>query len=309
MDVVSRTKAKLFHVAVVVTVISTTALLAVPEPSASATTAGQEGLTWLAAGDSYASGQGLPVSTAPCAQGTGQNGSGATWAVSAAGILKTAGVTIAHGSPDLVACTGAISDEFFHSHTGLVDDLPANLKTPHGPQWRPQMGRYDLVSFSFGGNDIGFVSILLHCRTIGCPSDASVRQKITELGTTGVYKGSLQIPPYPVFLDTVAKQAVVPGGNVIVMGYPEVFDTPGLWGATAQTECAGYSKATVQLFRGWAGDLNATIGKAVAKVNAEPASTRNGVHFTFIDPVSGGGAISRSDPNLFEPATGTRHEL
>ena len=45
------------------------------------------------------------------------------------------------------------------------------------------------------------------------------------------------------------------------------------------------------------------------KVDAEPASERNNVHFTFINPVNGGGIISASDPNLLEPTTGTHHEL
>ena len=49
----------------------------------------------------------------------------------------------------------------------------------------------------------------------------------------------------------------------------------------------------------------------MARVNAEPYAQRNGVHFTFIDPVTGQArnGISLNDPNLFEPAQGTRHEL
>lgn len=62
--------------------------------------------------------------------------------------------------------------------------------------------------------------------------------------------------------------------------------------------------------RGWAGDLNATISSAVAKVDADPAASRNDVTLTFIDPVSGGSdGIARNDPNLFEPSSGPRHEL
>jgi len=280
-----------------------------PAP-ATQSTAASHPITWLAAGDSYASGQGLTHTTEPCAQGTGQKGLSTTWAISAAHILQGQGLSIAHGSPDLVACTGAISDEFFHSHTGLVDEIPVASDTPHGPQWTHKMGQSDLVTFSFGGDDIGFPSIIQHCVDHqGCPSDQAVREKIKLLGSTGVYKGSLHIPSYPTFLRHVANSAVVKGGNIVVMGYPELFEDPSLWNS-GRTSCAGMSAAQIQILRGWAGDLNATIGEAATQVDALPATERNNVTITFIDPVTGQSAdgIGASDPNLFEPASGVRHE-
>jgi hypothetical protein len=267
-------------------------------------------ITWLAAGDSFASGQGLTHTTEPCAQGTGQNGLSTTWAIAAARALQTQGLSIAHGSPDLVACTGAISDEFFHSHTGLVDEIPLLKDTPHGPQWAPKMGRFDLVTFSFGGDDIGFPSIMQHCVDHqGCPSDQAVREKIRLMGSTGLYKGSLQIPSYPTFSRHVAKSAVARGGNIVVMGYPELVEDPSLW-SPGRTSCAGMSAAQVRVLRGWAGDPNATVGEAATEIDALPAAERNDVTITFIDPVSGQSAdgIGASDPNLFEPASGVRHE-
>jgi hypothetical protein len=173
------------------------------------------------------------------------------------------------------------------------------------------MGRYDLITFSFGGDDIGFPSIVQHCLDKqGCPPDQAVRKKIADLGTTGVYKGSLHIPSYPTFLQHVAQAAATKGGNVVVMGYPEIVEVPTLW-PSGKTSCAGFSVTGANTVRGWAGDLNATIGNAVAQVNGLPPSQRNGVHFTFIDPVTGQSAngISPSDLNLFEPSSGTRHEL
>ena len=114
-------------------------------------------ITWLAAGDSYASGQGLPDPSGPCAQGTGKNGSGSTWAITAAGLLEQRGFAIADGAPDLVACTGAISDPFPHA-----DGAPADKE----PQWKSSMKRYDLVSFSFGGDDIQFKSTITQCTLV-----------------------------------------------------------------------------------------------------------------------------------------------
>jgi hypothetical protein len=267
-------------------------------------------ITWLAAGDSYAAGQGLTRTTEPCADGTGQKGLSATWAVSASQDLRAEGVTV--NQPDLVACTGAISDEFFNSHTDEIDKV---FGTQHGPQWTPKMKRFDLVTFSFGGNDIGFESALMHCFDgQGCPPDAAVRQKIAELGTTGVYKGGLHIPSYPSFLQEVAQRAVEPGGNIVVMGYPELVEDPSLWPARFKDlrGCDGLiTPGIAALFRGWAGDLNATIAASVAKVDSLASDQRNGVHITFLNPVTGqaGGVLGLSDSHLFEPATGARHEL
>lgn len=259
-------------------------------------------ISWLAAGDSYASGQGLPNPSGPCARGTGTKGSGSTWAVTAAYLLKEQGVTIAGGGPDLVACTGAISDQFFNA-----DGAPADKE----PQWKSPMKRYDLVTFSFGGDDIQFKSTITQCTiALGfCAPANTERNKITELGSTGDYVLGIHEPGYPTFLNHVANAAVVKGGNVIVMGYPLVFEKPSGWDKVLGTTCSGFAPAIIDRMRGWGSDLNATLGESVIKVNAEPARERNGVHFTFINPVTGGGAISPSDQNLFEANGSPHHEL
>jgi hypothetical protein len=268
---------------------------------ATASTSQQHAVTWLAAGDSFASGAGLEHTTEPCAQGTGSGGATARmWAVVTRSVLATQTATthLSFDSPRIVACTGAISKEFFQRYN----------KSP--AQWTPSMGRFDLVTFSFGGDDIGFTSIVEHCLTIGCPSNTGVSQKISLMSTTGLTIGGKLIPPYPTFLQHVAKAAVSKGGNVVVMGYPEVVEDPTV-SKTFGGGCEGFTEGETNEMRGWAGDLNATIGAAVTQVNALPAGARNDVHFTFIDPVTGQTAtgISASDPYLYEPASGTRHEL
>lgn len=256
-------------------------------------------ITWLAAGDSYASGQGLLDPSGPCERGTGKDGSGLTWALSGASTLKGSGVSVATGSPDLVACTGAISDQFFNA------DGSANA-----PQWNPKkMKPFDLVTFSFGGDDIGFKRTIEICTvTHICPSASTERNKIAAMGTTGVTVAGRHIPSYPTFLNHVATTAVVKGGNVIVMGYPQVFEDPATWDF-GRTNCSGYISPIVDRMRGWGADLNATIGESVAKIDAEPPAERNSVQFTFINPVNGGGVIPATDHNLLEPSTGTHHEL
>jgi hypothetical protein len=163
------------------------------------------------------------------------------------------------------------------------------------------MGRFDLVTFSFGGDDVGFATIIGDCYTGGSKcTDAYVRPRISTLDKQ-----------FPTFLLKVAKTAVVAGGNVLVMGYPEVIEDPNLWPAALKLtgHCQGLGISTARSIRGWGGDINAALGSAVKAANAKLANQRNGVHFTFVDVVSGGNGIARATQNLFEPATGTRHEL
>ena len=253
-------------------------------------------LSWLAAGDSYSSGEGLPHAIGNCAQA--QQGPGSeSWPGAAHDILATREPSLAR--PVLVACTGARSDQFF------ANDASGQ------PEWTPAAGRFALISFTFGGDDVSFPDVLQQCvgLTIGrkqpadhghsCPKDSTLRARIaSKIGR-----------PYRDFLTQVANQAAKPGGNIIVLGYPELVELPKFWPVRdkALGVCARISTADANELRGLAGDLNATIGSDVATVNA---ARPNGVHLTFVDVNSGGSAgISRSDPNLFEPATGQRHNL
>jgi hypothetical protein len=241
-------------------------------------------ITWLAAGDSYASGAGLADTTA-CGRAAG---SSEAWATVAATALAP-GVPIA--SPQLVACSGAPESEFF---------APRGLNPA---EWTPRAGRFDLVTFSFGGDDVGFTRILEEClaRQPTCSDDA-VHPLITAVGTSST-----------AFLVRVANRAVVSGGNVVVMGYPDLFETPGRWPATnlVLDDCAGMTAADATLIRTWAADLDSALRTAVGQANALGQGERNRVRFTFVDPVTGTGdpGVTAVDTDLFEPAGGPRHEL
>lgn len=284
-----------------------------PAPAAAAATSrAARPVTWLAAGDSYSSGEGLPHATGSCARPAPGSGS-ETWAQVAYDRLHgaVAGLT----APNLVACTGAT--------TGQMLGAPDALGTP---EWRPAMGRFDLVTFTFGGDDIGFASILEQCLGLSrlvatvesaasgagiphyvaplpsdpghtCPAASIVRARIARLAST-----------YRTLLTQVADQVVVPGGNVVVLGYPELVELPKLWRWWEQRigSCWGIGTADATELRGLAGDLNATIGAAVAAVDRQAP---HGVHLRFVDVNTANGSTPASDPNLFEPATGTRHNL
>lgn len=276
---------------------------------AHATTGPSRPITWLAAGDSYSSGQGLPIVTGGCAQ-PGRAGEH-VWAQYAA---QQPGMPPLAAPPKLVACTNAKTGEFFTPQ----DSNPA--------EWTPGMGRYDLVTFTFGGDDVNFADVVTQC--VGgarleqllwsavlapapspvnpkpsdpghtCPSDTSLRQTIAS--NVGDH--------YQQFLTKVANDAVTPGGNIVVLGYPEVVELPQFWPWWEQHAgtCYGIGTRDATELRGLAGDLNATIGQAVAAVNR---AAPNGVHVHFADVNSGGNGISPTDRNLFEPTTGARHNL
>ena len=71
-----------------------------------------------------------------------------------------------------------------------------------------------------GGNDVGFASVLMRCVVSPvaalCPSDKTLRNRIA----------SKLEDPYRNFLRQVASDAVTYGGNVVVLGYPELIENP-----------------------------------------------------------------------------------
>lgn len=250
--------------------------------------------SWLAAGDSYSSGHGIPGDAEPCRRAPG------AWPQ----IVQRSGVAgVADGSFVFHACTGAKTDNFFNNQ----DEKPA--------QWDSK-SQYDLVTFSFGGDDAGFADELKICvlggtagvlargtpetswlsGLPGCRSDSDVRKRIqTTVGNE-----------YKDFLKKVVK-AVTPGGNLVVVGYPALIEEPGRWSGAAgdYALCNGIKPSDARSIRGWAGLLNSIIGQAAHDVNMQV----HDVHVTFVNVQDGAGR-NKSDSHLFEPdGSNTRHNL
>ncbi|MDQ6948424.1 MAG: hypothetical protein M3256_19740, partial [Actinomycetota bacterium] len=239
------------------------------------------------------------------------------------------------GSPTFVACTGALSSEFFRpqGHYGLTGNKTVPAELPAGSRW-------DLISFTFGGNDIDFADTITACigldlaglggaaasllaggslpglsgpaaletwkqnPSIHCPSDAKKRSDIaTSIGPSSGYVR---------FLQKMAAEAVTPGGNVVIAGYPEAVEQPSQWvGVDAALGlCGGIRPADALELRGLAGDLNATIAEDVKSLDAQSAKLNN-VHFTYVDVNTGNPqqGIAYSDQHLYEPSKGPRHNL
>ena len=279
---------------------------------ATATASTAAPISWLAAGDSYSSGEGLPHSTGNCAR-AGYGSGSAPWAAEAYQDLHAQEPRLQR--PDLVACTGAVTA-----------DLTDGKDALGSPEWQPSMGRFDLVTFTFGGDDIGFAPIIEQCIGLSrlvatvenaadgglvpryvaplpsdpghtCPAASIIRNRIQALGRT-----------YRTFLTQVADQVVVPSGNIVVLGYPELVELPEYWALWEQKigACWGIGTGDATELRGLAGDLNATIGAAVSAVNAQAPDH---VHMEFVDINTANRGVVPDDPDLYEPSSGPRHNL
>lgn len=233
-------------------------------------------ISWLELGDSYSSGEGIPDAAAPCAR------SKLAYAPAAANLLREQrGWTI---EPEyFVACTGDTSGALFNPQT--TSDDP---QRPSQFEWASQAGfpaggRADIVSYSFGGNDIGFAELIKSCidfptswgdlgsgSFVGrrCPTqldstpfEQRMRERIDNLQQTleDLYNATLGY-------------LVAEGGVLVVVGYPRLFAPSTSWGAWRGGRCAGVTAADADTLGRLSEYLDRVTRNAVAEV--DPSGTR-----------------------------------
>src|SRR5207248_6581199 len=66
-------------------------------------------------------------------------------------------------------------------------------------------------------DDLDFSRVMKNCVTDHCPTDASERVEVQTIRSH-----------YQALLDNVVR-ATQPGGNVLVLGYPDILANPNLW--------------------------------------------------------------------------------
>lgn len=117
----------------------------------------QEGLRWASLGDSFAAGEGLehPSRASQTDQDcqralAGDEFPSVAWGAAAAENRA--------GPFAFVACTGAITDDLFPAPAGRLQAGQRDQAIFVSGQ-----SRFDVVTFSFGGNNIGFDDVLLGC--------------------------------------------------------------------------------------------------------------------------------------------------
>lgn len=249
---------------------------------------------WLALGDSFSSGEGIPGAAAgnqqlqgkdTCQRANGDNTDAKAYSVVAVEELQgQPPVGLIYERPFFVACTGAITDDNATQLAEMRAQVPTELQ-----QW-------DVASLSYGGNNVLFSSVIEDCLDIkdpwgavtyeGCSTgEQRLRERIEMLaGTRTIIDREFDgVVTLPELYDQVAA-VMQPGGHVIVVGYPHLIEVPDRWASWLQRRslgCQGVLKDDVRMLRSVTGYLNEQIGLAVLAAGERWAA--EGISFHFVD--------------------------
>lgn len=266
--------------------------------SATPAVAHQGSLTWLTTGDSYSSGEGVTEApglftnlTRP--QKCGQNS--AAWGQAAQALLKDRW-TIEKQA--FSACTGRRTRDFY----GRYEDQ-TSLWEWTKEQGLPAGNRFDVVTMSFGGNDISFGDVLLDCLPGSDPrkpenwsdlldprfDDCDVEEselisRVEGLAANfqfdaGPPSGFAQTSagPMSAFYRAVLDRHVTPRGHIVVLGYPHLIAPKEEWSGW-QLRCHGITRADAEMLGRVADKLDETL---TAQAKAANRNTER-VHFQSV---------------------------
>lgn len=220
---------------------------------------------YAALGDSYASGSGI----APYAPGTdGADGNGCRR--STAAYPHRVGQDVDRRL-SFHACAGARTNDFYQAK---AQDEPAQLD---------QLGRdTGLVTFSIGGNDVGFADVMRDCidglellpfKT--CHGEERITGRVDAaldaLRGTGA---QADVHSYDAILDDIGSRA--PHAEVVAVGYPPLFPAEGGGGGMLSDRCEGVKKADQRWMVEKTNELNGIV---------QAAAQRHGA--LFADPSAG----------------------
>jgi len=270
-----------------------TAGYVVPASAQSSNEGEHEPISWQSAGDSYSSGEGVFGNIGDCAQSDQAYG-------------PRAATTLAEewtfGSVTFTACTGHVMEDFFvaRGDKGSLWDWALNKQ--NGPE------RVDIISLSFGGNDIGFARLLKDCLDIpivgdwndflqigdlrtGCDtSEEDIRQRIDALldppeecsgsraeGTAGYLcdlnlghrRGSLIDAYYDIVTDRLTT-----GGRLYVVGYPRLVAPLDEWPGWIKIDCEEILRGDSERLGRLADYLDVKLREAVDRANEALGETR-----------------------------------
>ncbi len=253
------------------------AAVAAAPPLTTSTAPPPEPLRILVVGDSYSSGEGLADAEGRCSR------SPSAYGPLAAGLLSV-GREVERFV--LAACTGA-----------RTPDWPAQASS-----WSE--GSPNLIATTFGGNDAGFVEVLLDCIGLddvgdvgdvgdddgrgleaaadflfnrGCDlTEDEAMARVEELGAV----------LRPLYQDMAG--LVGADGQVFVLGYPAPVAEPDEW---PTRRCDGISRSDGRFIRGLAAELNRTIEAAT--------DVADNVHFVEVASAFDGHERCGADPWLY----------
>ena len=185
------------------TVAGIAGLVTAVAPIAGAAPAQAEPIEYVALGDSFVSGPLIPIQESlSCTRSTNNYPHRLAASLDVAELRD-------------VSCSGAVTDNLYEAQSG------------NPPQIEALDADTDLVTLSLGGNDVGFIDIILNCVTLvpaGTPcQDTYVVDGVDTLAAT--------IDAYAPELDAALQdvRAAAPEAEVLVVGYPALLPESG-WG-------------------------------------------------------------------------------
>ena len=239
---------------------------------------------YAALGDSYASGSGI----APYAPGTdGADGNGCRR--STAAYPHRVGQDVDRRL-SFHACAGARTNDFYQAK---AQDEPAQLD---------QLGRdTGLVTFSIGGNDVGFADVMRDCidglellpfKT--CHGEERITGRVDAaldaLRGTGA---QADVHSYDAILDDIGSRA--PDAEVVAVGYPPLFPAEGGGGGMLSDRCEGVKKADQRWMVEKTNELNGIVQAAAQRhgaLFADPSADFAGHELCGQDQAWFGGLLS-----------------
>jgi lysophospholipase L1-like esterase len=222
-------------------------LAAAARPAGASPVAGAAFTHYVALGDSYTAGPGIPQQT-PESGGCGRSDHNYPHLVSAA---------LAVGRFTDVSCGSATT-----AHMTTPQPLPGGLT--NGPQLDALTPDVDLVTLGIGGNDIRFGEIMLTCVRLSLllPVGAPCRHHYTRAGDELGGRIDATAPKVAAVLAAIRQRA--PAARILVVGYPVILPAagPGCWPVMP------IAVGDVAWLRGVEGRLNAMLAAEAAKAGA-----------------------------------------
>ena len=238
--------------------------------------------TYVALGDSYASGPLVPAQVDVGCQRSSNN--------YAHLLAARLGLQLTDAT-----CSGARTRNMTEPQP--VDTWP----TPNPPQFDRLDRNTDLVTLHIGGNDIGFVDIALTCGQAAL----TAQRCADHFSSNGVDELDVAlaavVPDIDAVLDGIRARA--PRARVLVLGYPSIFRH----GDAASCPAMGYGEDDARYLRDVEEKLNAAIARVAAANGAEyvdtygPSAGRTACDlpaFRWVEPLTPVHAAMPIHPNL-----------
>ncbi|MEO5949870.1 MAG: SGNH/GDSL hydrolase family protein [Candidatus Saccharimonadales bacterium] len=175
---------------------------------------------------------------------------------------------------DFVACSGAVSDDFFHQNSANPMEDAQLDHLNHDTQ---------VVTLTIGGNDMGFANVMNECAKYGdhpgygCSSDSTLTNTMNDrlaaldgTASTAMYIDGREIHSLSSIIEEIADNA--PNASIYIAGYPKLFgsstsyfdaDSSAPGGYKCASFPASFSYADAQWMNDWADDINSAISGAV----------------------------------------------